>query len=275
MSILVVEGNISAGKTSLCRDLAKILNYKLFLEPTITNPYLAKFYEAPKVWALPMQIWLLKQRYVTYLEAMNHVSTHGEGVILDRSIFSDWVFAEKNRIDGNICSEGFSYYMKLRSQMLGHLKSPDCIVYLDVDASVCFDRVYNMRCRDVELGIPLDYLEGLGQCYQAMLSQFPAKNTVRLPWNSFGNSRFVARHIQACLTDVQPIDPALSRFARDREAIMASMQMQEEPPFSVDMEEPPLLMDTTALELMQLSDESSDEMEALQPLSKPTEIKVE
>jgi deoxyadenosine/deoxycytidine kinase len=34
--------------------------------------------------------------------------------VLDRSIFSDWVFAEKNRLDGNIDADGFFYYTKLR-----------------------------------------------------------------------------------------------------------------------------------------------------------------
>lgn len=42
MSLVIVEGNISAGKSTLCRDLATILDYELYLEPTETNPYLAR-----------------------------------------------------------------------------------------------------------------------------------------------------------------------------------------------------------------------------------------
>ena len=38
--LIVVEGNISAGKSTLCRALADELGYELFLEPMITNPYI-------------------------------------------------------------------------------------------------------------------------------------------------------------------------------------------------------------------------------------------
>ena len=38
--LIVVEGNISADKSTLCRALADELGYELFLEPMITNPYI-------------------------------------------------------------------------------------------------------------------------------------------------------------------------------------------------------------------------------------------
>ena len=40
--LLIVEGNIGIGKTTLCRRLAKELNYKLYLEPTVENPFLGE-----------------------------------------------------------------------------------------------------------------------------------------------------------------------------------------------------------------------------------------
>ena len=98
-SLIVVEGNISAGKTTLCEKLGyEMESTKVFKEPVSTNPYLTKFYAEPKKYALIMQLWLLRQRFETYLEAMRHVAETGESVVLDRSLFSDWVFAEKNRL---------------------------------------------------------------------------------------------------------------------------------------------------------------------------------
>ena len=38
-------GNISAGKSTLCRALADCLGYTLYLEPTIENPFLIKYYK--------------------------------------------------------------------------------------------------------------------------------------------------------------------------------------------------------------------------------------
>ena len=104
-SLIVVEGNISAGKTTLCEKLGyEMESTKVFKEPVSTNPYLTKFYAEPKKYALIMQLWLLRQRFETYLEAMRHVAETGESVVLDRSLFSDWVFAEKNRLGTERCS---------------------------------------------------------------------------------------------------------------------------------------------------------------------------
>jgi len=192
--LIILEGNISAGKTSLAKSLSKELGYQIFLEPTITNPYLTKFYADPKGYALIMQVWLLKQRFRTYVTALQHLLTSGGGIILDRSVFSDWVFAEKNRIDGNISPEGFTYYLNLRKQMLQTLPLPSDLVYLDVPASVCLDRVHKMRGRECESGIPIEYLEGLDQCYYAFLTYMQRKgtNVIRMPWTQFGTVQQVA-----------------------------------------------------------------------------------
>lgn len=38
--LLIVEGNIGVGKTTLTKKLADKLQYRIFLEPTTENPYL-------------------------------------------------------------------------------------------------------------------------------------------------------------------------------------------------------------------------------------------
>ena len=40
--LLIVEGNIGIGKTTLAKKLAKALDYRIFLEPTTENPYLGE-----------------------------------------------------------------------------------------------------------------------------------------------------------------------------------------------------------------------------------------
>jgi deoxyadenosine/deoxycytidine kinase len=145
--IVIVEGNISAGKSTLSTYLGKQKGFRVFLEPTLKNPYLENFYQNPRKYALKMQIWLLRQRFYMYLAALRHVHETGEGVILDRSVFSDIVFAVKNKIDGNISEEGFKYYMQLREQMLEGLPIPDTTLFLDVSPVVCFERIHKVRCR--------------------------------------------------------------------------------------------------------------------------------
>ena len=76
--IVIVEGNIGVGKTTLTCQLGTKLNYRVFLEPTSGNPYLAKFYEEPKKYALKMQLWLFRQRCRMYLKAVRHWMETGE-----------------------------------------------------------------------------------------------------------------------------------------------------------------------------------------------------
>lgn len=148
----------------------------------VENPFLTKYYKEPKVYALPMQLWLLKQRFVTYLRAVKYSLVNPDctqGVILDRSvrtisastfattkcnqethqglntprpyvcdqIWSDVVFAEKNMLDGNISKAGYEYYMELRKKLLTSLPVPHVVVYLDASPQVCFDRIHKMRQR--------------------------------------------------------------------------------------------------------------------------------
>lgn len=161
----------------------------------------------PKAYALPMQIWLLKQRFVTYCQALNYVLNSSEaqtdgcqGVILDRSIFSDVVFAEKNFVDNNFTREGYDFYLELRKRLLASLPLPDAVVYLDAKPSTCAERV-KMRSRDCECGIPIEYLEGLDSCYQNFMQDMSKKGTptLSLPWEVFGNTNEVAETLQRVL----------------------------------------------------------------------------
>lgn len=75
--IIIVEGNIGVGKTTLTCQLGRKLDYRIFLEPTSGNPYLAKFYQEPKKYALKMQLWLFRQRCMMYMRAVKHAMKSG------------------------------------------------------------------------------------------------------------------------------------------------------------------------------------------------------
>ena len=60
---IAVEGPIGVGKTSLAQALAARLNARLVLEDVAGNPFLARFYEDPDKYALPVQLYFLLTRY--------------------------------------------------------------------------------------------------------------------------------------------------------------------------------------------------------------------
>ncbi|KAL0249452.1 hypothetical protein GEMRC1_004684 [Eukaryota sp. GEM-RC1] len=188
MSVVILEGNISAGKSTLAQTLGAFLNARVFYEPTVTNPYLAKFYQNPKKYGLKMQLYLLRQRFILYVGALRHAVSTGQTVVLDRSIFSDSVFAVTNVEQGNISEEGYDYYSTLRSQMLNLLPIPESTIFLQTDPIVCQQRILS-RARSCEAGIPLDYLEALDRNYNNFVEymRHSGSRVLCLDWNSFGS----------------------------------------------------------------------------------------
>lgn len=196
MSLTILEGNIGAGKSTVGRGLED-LGFKVFFEPVEENPHLKDFYADKKQHAFAVQMWFLRNRFETYKQAVEYMREHGKDVVLDRSIFSDFVFALQNREEGNISETQFSEYKKIRDDMLRGLELPSLVVYLQVSAGACHERIKS-RARDIEDCIPVDYLLGLERCYNTLLSNLGGDgiDVLRLDWETFGTAEFVAGKIQ-------------------------------------------------------------------------------
>ena len=83
--LIIIEGLIGVGKSTLAVKLAKQLNYHLIKEPVVDNPYLDKFYTDPKRYALEMQFWLMSKRFSMHQEAIKIIWQKGQGVIMDKA----------------------------------------------------------------------------------------------------------------------------------------------------------------------------------------------
>lgn len=195
--LVIVEGNIGVGKSTLSCQLARKLNYRVFLEPSAKNPYLAKFYKDPNKYALKLQLWIFKQRFRTYIAATKHVLQTGQGVLLDRSVFSDTVFAEVNFQQGTISSEGYEYYKDLKKKALQSVPIPHTTLYLDVSPETCTQRIHG-RGRDYESEIPLEYLKGLDASYKKFLEEMRkvGSRVLEYNWTDFGYNFEVAEDIK-------------------------------------------------------------------------------
>jgi len=171
MKLIIIEANISSGKSYLTREMCSALNYKPVFEPVNSNPYLELFYQDQKRWALEMQYWLMSNRFKMHEEAIRHIWKTGQPVVMDRSIYGDAIFAKKNHMDGNISDLGYESYLKHRDVMRRFLMVPHQTVFLRVSPETCKDRIENVRKRNCEKGMPLDYLEGLERYYGELLEE--------------------------------------------------------------------------------------------------------
>lgn len=184
--MIIVEGLIGVGKSTLTTNLGKALNFKIFKEPVEENPYLENYYKNPKRYALEMQFWLMSRRFEMHQEAIEFIWKTGKGVIMDRSIYGDAIFAKQNVVDGNISKVGYDNYMKMRDVMFRFLMVPQVTLFLQASPKTCQKRIA-ARDRNCEQKIPLPYLDGLDLQYKNLLSELSDKgsNIEVLDWEKF------------------------------------------------------------------------------------------
>lgn len=186
MQMIVVEGNIGAGKSTLTKQLAERLDAQAFFEPVDTNPYLEDYYKNPKHYALPMQFFLMSNRFEMHQRGIEHLWRTGQNCIYDRSIYGDYVFAKKNWLDGNMSDLDFENYNKMRRVMFKHLMVPHIVLYLDNDPETTLKNVNN-RSRDCESSIPIEYLKGLDELYNDLKTEMRelGSQVIEIDWNEF------------------------------------------------------------------------------------------
>lgn len=158
---IAVAGNIGSGKTTLTTMLAKHYGWKPQFESVINNPYLEDYYKDIQRWSLNLEIYFLKERFKDMLE----LKKSDEDIIQDRSIFEGvYVFAYNNKEQGNMSEIDFKTYMDLFHLMMSFTKEPDLMIYLSASVPHLVSHI-QMRGRDYEQSISLDYLQGLNERY--------------------------------------------------------------------------------------------------------------
>ena len=78
--LIIVAGNIGAGKTSLTERIGSRLGWQTAFESVADNPYLPDFYADMRTWSFHLQVFFLGHRAEQYLELANSP----QSAILDR-----------------------------------------------------------------------------------------------------------------------------------------------------------------------------------------------
>lgn len=163
--LVVVAGNIGAGKTSLTERIGSRLGWYTEYESVADNPYLPDFYADMRAWAFHLQIYFLGHRAEQYLKA----ARDPRSAILDRSIYEDaYIFARALLHMGNMAERDYLAYRRLFDLVMGSLPSPNLLVYLKCPVEVLIERI-RRRARNIETGISADYLSLLDSFYDEWL----------------------------------------------------------------------------------------------------------
>lgn len=166
--LLLVAGNIGAGKTSLTERLGARLGWRTAFESVADNPYLPDFYRDMRSWSFQLQVFFLGHRAQQYLE----MARSPDSVILDRSIFEDaHIFARALHHLGDLDERDYISYRRVFDLIVSNLPPPNLLIYLKAPASVLLERI-RMRGRSIEGGITEEYLSLLDSFYTDWIASF-------------------------------------------------------------------------------------------------------
>jgi deoxyadenosine/deoxycytidine kinase len=165
---VVVAGNIGGGKTTLTKKLSERLNWKPYYESVQDNPYLADFYDNMSRWSFPLQVYFLNHRFNTHklIESSNGSS------VQDRSIYEDAnIFARALYEQGDLDKRDYENYRGLYESMISYLSAPTLMIFLKRSVPKLLERI-QMRGRDYEQTIPVDYLTKLNHYYDEWYNSY-------------------------------------------------------------------------------------------------------
>ncbi len=166
--LVLVAGNIGAGKTSLTERIGARLGWRTAYESVGDNPYLANFYADMARWAFHLQVFFLGHRAEQHLE----LARDARSAIVDRSIYEDaHIFARALHHMGHLNEQDYHTYLHLYHLVVDNLPPPDLLIYLKAPVPVLMERI-RRRGREMEKTITADYLAMLDSFYEEWLQSF-------------------------------------------------------------------------------------------------------
>uniref|UniRef100_A0A8D2KVH9 NADH dehydrogenase [ubiquinone] 1 alpha subcomplex subunit 10, mitochondrial n=2 Tax=Varanus komodoensis TaxID=61221 RepID=A0A8D2KVH9_VARKO len=184
--VFVVDGNLCSGKGKLARQVAENLGMRYFPEADVHfldsvtvdgtlldskfngDCSLEKFYNDPKHPdgnSYRLQAWLYSNRLLQYAYALEHLLTTGQGVVLERSPFSDFVFLEAMLKQGYIHKRCVDHYEEVKQLSICEVLPPHLVIYIDVPVSEVQKRIQETG-EPYEKKVSPAYLQSIEDSYK-------------------------------------------------------------------------------------------------------------
>ncbi|XP_053327553.1 NADH dehydrogenase [ubiquinone] 1 alpha subcomplex subunit 10, mitochondrial [Spea bombifrons] len=184
--IITVDGNLASGKGKLAQQLAERLGMRYFPEPDVHflekgvsdgkaleskfNGYcsLEKFYDDPKCPdgnSYRLQFWMYSMRFMQYSDALEHLLSTGQGAVLERSPFSDFVFLDAMYKNGYIRKQCLSHYNEIKGVSIDEYLPPHLAVYIDVPSADVHKNIME-KGNAAEKKVSLSYLQSIEEVYK-------------------------------------------------------------------------------------------------------------
>ncbi len=156
---IAVEGNIGAGKTTLCKMLAADYNSKLVLEQFSDNPFLPMFYKEPDRYGFTVELFFMSERYQQLQKSLVEQDLFKKNTIADYFFIKTLLFANKT-----LSGEEYRLFQRFFNILNSNFPKPDLLVYLYRPIK---DLLHNIkkRGREYEQEISEEYLQNIQNAY--------------------------------------------------------------------------------------------------------------
>lgn len=169
---IAIEGNIGAGKTTLCEMLARDYGFRTILEQFSDNPFLPYFYENPDRFAFPVELFFMTERHKQLQEELQQTSLFHGPVLADYFFLKTLLFAKNNLAD-----EEYRLFKRLFQILNAQFPKPDLLVYIHRPVEYLLENIRN-RGRSFEEDISAAYLQQIQQAYLDFFRSDPAQPTL-------------------------------------------------------------------------------------------------
>jgi deoxyadenosine/deoxycytidine kinase len=188
---VTIEGNIGAGKTTLAHLLSKHYNARLILEEFADNPFLPKFYENPKQFAFPLELFFMAERY-KQLKDLLHTQDMFNSITISDYLFTKCLLFAKV----NLPTDEFKLYQNLFDIIHQQLIQPEILIYLHSPVARLQQNI-RKRNRSYEQQIADDYLFSIQETY----TQYIKQHNVKTLFVDAGNADFLGNksHLQVII----------------------------------------------------------------------------
>lgn len=166
---ITIEGNIGAGKTTLSHLLSRHFNARLILEEFADNPFLPKFYENPKLYAFPLELFFMAERFKQLKDLIQQKDLFQTVTISDYLFTKCLLFAKVN-----LPEDEFRLYQRLFEIIHQQLLQPDLLIYLHTPIHKLQENI-KKRQRSYEQNIPDEYLLNIQETYTHYIKQHNLK----------------------------------------------------------------------------------------------------
>lgn len=164
---IVIEGPIGSGKTTLARMLSEKFSTQLLSEKAEENPFLARFYQDAKRYALPTQLFFLFQRS-RQIADVNQMDMFSQPITADFFLDKDPLFARLNLND-----EEYALYHQIYHHLQLKSPKPDLVIYLQTPVEALSERIAERNIK-YEVGIPNEYIQRLSNAYSEFFHTYDA-----------------------------------------------------------------------------------------------------